>query len=82
MLYNLRIDDCLKILTNDEVKDFVVLNLENLHSKLAEEQILRKVTESLYIFLRTFDQAEKYVEMAQSSSYDTSICHYNIRYIT
>ena len=49
MLYNLRIDDCLKILTNDEVKDFVVLNLENLHSKLTEEQILRKVTESLYI---------------------------------
>ena len=56
-------------LTDDEVKDFVVKNVgeyfkstkEKLYFKLFEEQNLRKVTESLYIFLATPDKAEKCV---------------------
>ena len=48
MLYIRKIDDYLKILTDDEVKDFVAINSseyfkstkEKLHHKLNEEQIL------------------------------------------
>ena len=64
-------DDYLKILTKDEMKYFVVINFsqhfksarEKLCSKLSEEQSLRKVAESFYIFLTTPDEVEKYVEM-------------------
>ena len=60
-----KIDDYLKILT-DEVKDFVPINFseyckstrEKLYSKLNEEQNLRKVAKSLYIFLTTPDEVE------------------------
>ena len=56
----------LKILTDDEVKDFVVINFgeyfkstkENLYSKLNEEQNHRKVVGLLYIFLTTTDEVE------------------------
>ena len=59
-----------------------ILNLgsrENLHFKLSEEQNLRKVAESLYIFLTKPDEIEKYVEMIQSSFPDNCIYHYNIK---
>ena len=57
----------LKVLTDEEVKDFVVINFgeyfkptrEKLYSKLSEEQNL----DSLYIFLTTLDEVEKYVEI-------------------
>ena len=39
-----------------------------MYSKLSEEQILRKVTESLYISLTTTDEIEKYVNIMQSNS--------------
>ena len=53
-----------KIFIDDEVKDFVVINSGEyskctrgkLHSKLSEEQNLRKAAESLYIFLTTPDE--------------------------
>ena len=59
MLYIPKIGDYLKILTDDNVKDFVVINFseyfksttEKLYSKLTEVRDLRKVAESLYIFL-------------------------------
>ena len=50
-----------------------------MHSKLSEEQNLRKVAESLYIFLTTPDEVEKFVNMMQSSSSDNCICHYNVK---
>ena len=76
MLYISKIGDYLRILTNDEVKDFVVINFgecfeskrEKLYSKLSEEQNVRKVGESFYIFLTTPDEVEKYVEIMQSKS--------------
>ena len=76
MLYIPKIRDYLKILTDDKVKDFVAINFgeyfkfirEKLYWKLSEEQDLRKVVESLYIFLTRHDEVEKYVEMIQSSS--------------
>ena len=73
MLYIPKIDAYLKILTNDEVKDFVAINFseyfkhttEKLYSKLSEEQNLRRVVESLYILVTTPDEVGKYIEMMQ-----------------
>ena len=87
MLHIPKFGDYLKILTGDEVKDFVVIKFghyfkstkEKLYSKLNEEQNLRKIVKSLYIFLITPNEVEKYVEMMQSSSSENCICHFNIK---
>ena len=65
-------------MTDDEVKYFVAINfseyfkstIEKLYSKLCEEKNIRKVIESLYIFLTTPDKVEIYVEMMQSNYSD------------
>ena len=49
-----------------------------MHSKLSEEENLRKVAESLYIFLKTPDEVEKYVETMQSNSPTKYVHRYNI----
>ena len=51
MLYIPKIGDYLEILTDEEVKDFVVINFSKYFRSVREEQNLRKVTKSLYIFL-------------------------------
>ena len=61
MLFITKIGSYLKILTDEEVKDFVVINIgkyfkstrEELYSKLSEGQNLGKVVETHYIFLAT-----------------------------
>ena len=63
------------------MKDFVVMNFgqyfqsmrEKLYSELSEEQSLRKIGESLYIFLTTPDEVEKYVKVTQSNSSDSYV---------
>ena len=73
-----KIDDNLKIWTDNEVKGSAVINFswcfkskrEKLYSKLKEEQNLWKVVESLFIFLTTPDELHKYDEMMQESSSD------------
>ena len=55
---------------------------QKLYSKLSEEQNFRKVVESLYIFLATRDELQKYVEMIQLSSSENSIHHYNIEILS
>ena len=70
-------------MTDEEVKDFAAINFseyfkstkEKLYSKLNEEQNLRKVAKSLYIFLTTPDEVEKFVE---SNCSDNCIHHYNV----
>ena len=65
-------------MTEEEIKDFVAMNYseyfkstkENLYSKLNEEQNRRKVAKSLFIFLATPDEREKYAKMMQSNSSD------------
>ena len=60
---------------DDEVKNFPAINFSEhfkstrgkFYSKLSKEQNLRKVSESLYIFLTTPDEREKYAKMMQSS---------------
>ena len=71
MLYIPKIGDYLNILTDDEVKDSVVITFreyfksmkEKLYPKLNEKQSLRKVAEFLYIFLTTADEIEKHVKI-------------------
>ena len=61
MLYIPKIDDYFKILTDEEVKDFIPINFreyfkstrEKLCSKLSEEENIRKVAILLYFFLTT-----------------------------
>ena len=62
MFYILKIDDYLKILSDEEVKDFVVITFSKYFKSITEEQNLRKTTKSLYIFLTTPNKVKKYVE--------------------
>ena len=75
MLYIPKIDDYLKILTDEEVKDFVVINFSEYFKSTTEEQNLRKIAKLLYIFLTTHEEVEKYI---QSNSSDNCIHHYNV----
>ena len=69
-----KIDDYLEILTDEEVKDFVAINFSEYFKSIREEQNLKKVAKSLYIFLTTPDEVKEYV---QSNSSDNCIHHYN-----
>ena len=75
MLYIPKIDDYLKILADEEAKDFLALNFSEYFKSIRGEQNLRKVAKLIYIFLTTPDEAEKYV---QSNSCDNCIHHYNV----
>ena len=62
MLYIPKIDDYLEILAGDEVKDSVVIGFSVYFKSIREEKNLRKVATSLYIFLTTTDEVEKYMQ--------------------
>ena len=53
-------DDFLKILTDEEVKDFVAIIFNEYFKTVREEQNLRKVPELFYILLITPDEVKKY----------------------
>ena len=56
-----------------------ILNYKwKLHLKLIEERNLRKVAESLYIFLTKPNEVEKYAKIMQSVSSDKYLHRYNI----
>ena len=74
-MYIPKIDDYLKILTDEEVKDFVAINFSGYFNSIREEQNLRKNAKSLYIFLTAPDKVEKY---APSNSSDNCIHRYNV----
>ena len=73
MLYIPKIDNYLKILTDEEVKDFAVISFNEYFKSIREEQNLRKVAKSN--FLTTTDEVEKYV---QPNSSDNCVYHYNV----
>ena len=75
MLFILKIDGYLKILTDEEVKDFVAIDFSKYFKSIREKQNFRKVSKSLYIFLSTPDKVEKYVE---SDSSDNCIHRVNV----
>ena len=61
MLYIPNIDDYLKVVTDEEVKDFAAINFRDYFKSLSEEQNLRKTAKWLHIFLITPDEVEKNV---------------------
>ena len=73
MLHIPKIDNYLKILTDEEVKDFVVISFNEYFKSIREGQNLRKVAKSN--FLTTTDEVEKYV---QPNSSDNCVYHYNV----
>ena len=75
MLYIPKIDDYLKTLTDEEVKDFVAISFNKYFKTIREEQNLRKVSKLLYIFLTTPYEVEKHV---QSNYSDNCVHHYNV----
>ena len=86
MLYIPKTGDYIKDLTDDKVKDFVSTTFseyfksttKKLYSKLSKKQILRRVVESLCIFLRTHNEVKRYVEIIPSNSSDKYVHHFNI----
>ena len=72
MLYVPKIGNFLQILTDEEIKDFVAINFSEYFKLIREEQNLRKVVKSLYIFLTMPDEVERYV---QSNSFNNCIQH-------
>ena len=57
-------------MTDEEEKDFVAITFSEYFKSIREEENLRKAVKSLYIFLTTFHEVEKYV---QSNSSDNCI---------
>ena len=55
------IDDYLEILTDGEVKDFAAMNFSEHFQSIREEQNLRKIAKSLYIFLTIPDEVEGFI---------------------
>ena len=56
ILYIPKINDYLEKLTDEEVKDFIVINIREYFESISEEQNLIKLHKSLYTFLTTPDK--------------------------
>ena len=69
-MYIPKIDDYLRVLTDEEVKDLVAINFSEYFKSVRKEQNLRKVAKLLFIFITTPYEVEKYV---QSNSSDNCI---------
>ena len=77
-MYIPKIDDYLKILTYEEVNNFVAINFSEYFEFMREEQNFRKIAKSLYLFLAIPDEVEKYVEIIQSNSSHNCVHRYNV----
>ena len=73
MFYIPKIDDYLKIMTDEKVKDFVTISFSECFKSIREEENLGKVTKLVCIFLTTTNEVENCV---QSSSSDNCIHQY------
>ena len=69
MLYIPSIDDYLKILTDEEVENFVVVDFSEYFKSIREEENLIIVANSFHIFLKTSQKVEKYVQSNFSDNY-------------
>ena len=57
-MYIPKTDDCLKLLTDYKVKDFVAIHFSEYFKSISEEPSLRKAAKSLRIFLTTPHEVE------------------------
>ena len=79
MLYIPKIDDYLKTLSDEEVKNFVAINFSEYFKSIREKQNRRKAAKSLYIFLTTTDEVDNNV---QSNSSDNCIHRYDVEILS
>ena len=63
-----KIYDYLKIFTDEELKDFAVINFSEHFNPIRAEQNPRKTAKLLYIVLTTPDEVEKYVQSNSSDN--------------
>ena len=63
-----KIYDYLKIFTDEELKDFAVINFSEHFNSIRAEQNPRKTAKLLYIVLTTPDEVEKYVQSNSSDN--------------
>ena len=75
-MYILKIDDYLEILTDEEVNNFVAINFSEYFKSIRDEQNVRKVAKSLYIFLTAPDEVQNYVQLNSSCN---CIRHYKVK---
>ena len=68
MLHIPKMNDYIKILTDEKVKYFLAINFSEYFRSIREEQDLRKVAKSLYIFLTIPDEVEKYLKSNYSDN--------------
>ena len=68
MLYIPKIDDYFKILTDEEVKDFVAIHFSEYFKSIREKKLFRNVAKYFHIFLTTPDVVEKYGQSSHSSN--------------
>ena len=59
MLYILKINDYLKVLKDDEVKDFVATSVSEYFKSIREGENLRKIFKLPYIFITIPEEVEK-----------------------
>ena len=60
------------------MKYFVATNFSKYFKSIREEQNLRTVAKSLYIFLTRPDEVENYVEIKQLNSFDNCLARNNV----
>ena len=75
MLHFPKINDYLKILMDEKVKDFVDISFSKYFKSIREEQNLRKVAKSISIFLTTPDEVQRHV---LSNSSDHCVHHHYV----
>ena len=75
MLFITKINGYIKLLTDEKVKNFVAKNFSEYFTSIREEENLRKVNKSSYIFLATPNDVKKSV---QSSFSDNGIHRHNV----
>ena len=68
-----RVNDFVSIIFNEYFKS----TKEKLFSKLSEKQNLKKASKSLYVFLTTLDEVEKYGKIMKSNYSDNCVHLYN-----
>ena len=69
MLYIPKIDDYLKILTDEKVEHFIAINFSECFKSIGEEQNFKNVAKLLYIFLSAADEVERYMQSNSSDNF-------------
>ena len=69
MFYIPKIDDYLKIMTDEKVKDLVTISFSECFKSIREEENLGKVTKSVCIVLTTTNEVENCVQSNSSDNY-------------